>query len=98
MLFSSVTGLPSATSATVLSSGFVQRLRRYYADVRLLARVPAWIVLLASHAGPAAGSAPEAGEVSRFSRVQFLDVLLALGLRRICRKLALSFPSVLPSR
>jgi len=26
--------------------------------------------------------APDAGEVSRFSRVQFLDVLLALGLRR----------------
>jgi hypothetical protein len=98
MLFSSVTGLPSTTSATVLSSGFVQRLRRYYADVRLLASVHAWIVLLASHAVPATGSAPEAGEVSRFSRVQFLDVLMALGLRRICRKLALSFPSVLPSR
>ena len=44
------------------------------------------------------GSAPEAGEVSRFSRVQFLDVLMALGLRRICKELALSFPSVLPSR
>jgi hypothetical protein len=38
------------------------------------------------------------GEVSRFSRVQFLDVLMALGLRRICRELALAFPSVLPSR
>lgn len=37
-------------------------------------------------------------EVSRFSRVQFLDVLMALGLRRICRELALSFPPVLPSR
>lgn len=26
--------------------------------------------------------APDTGEVSRFSRVQFLDVLMALGLRR----------------
>jgi uncharacterized protein (DUF2336 family) len=69
IVFSSVTGLPSTTSATVLSSGFVQRLRRYYADVRLLADVRAWIVLLASHTVPAAGSAPEISEVSRFSRV-----------------------------
>ena len=42
--------------------------------------------------------APDAGEVSRFSRVQFLDVLMALGLRRICGELAISFPSVWPSR
>src|SRR5258708_7715791 len=40
----------------------------------------------------------DAGEVSRFSRVQFLDVRLALGLRRACRRLAISFPPVWPSR
>jgi hypothetical protein len=40
----------------------------------------------------------DVGEVSRFSRVQFLDVRTALGLRRACRKLAMSFPSVWPSR
>jgi hypothetical protein len=41
---------------------------------------------------------PDAGEVSRFSRVQFLDVRMALGLRRAWRKLAVSLPSVWPSR
>jgi hypothetical protein len=55
MLFSSVTGLPSTTSAACVSTGFVRRLRRYYADVRLLACVHARIVLLASRADPAAG-------------------------------------------
>jgi hypothetical protein len=40
----------------------------------------------------------DAREVSRFSRVQFLDVRTALGLRRACRQLALSFPAVWPSR
>jgi len=40
----------------------------------------------------------DASEVSRFSRVQFLDVRMALGLRRACRELALSFPPVWPSR
>src|ERR1700691_967909 len=45
MLFSSVTGLPSATSAAGISTGLVRRLRRYYADVRLLAAVHARIVL-----------------------------------------------------
>ena len=40
----------------------------------------------------------DTGEVSRFSRVQFLDVRTALGLRRACRKLAMSFPPVWPSR
>src|SRR5450432_4415616 len=55
MLFSSVTGLPSTTSAACVSTGFVRRLRRYYADVRLLADVPARIVLLASRADPVAG-------------------------------------------
>jgi hypothetical protein len=39
-----------------------------------------------------------AREVSRFSRVQFLDVRLALGLRRTCRGLAILSPPVLPSR
>ena len=56
IVFSSVTGLPSATSATGLSSGFVRRLRRYYADVRLLANVHARIVLSASRAVPVAGT------------------------------------------
>jgi len=55
MLFSSVAGLPSTTSAAGISTGLVRQLRRYYADVRLLARVPARIVLLASRADPAAG-------------------------------------------
>ena len=96
--FSSVTGLPSATPATRVSTGFVRQLRRYYADVRLLTGVPARIMPLASRAGPAAGWLPDAGEVSRFSRVQFLDVLMALGLRRASRKLAFAFPTVLPSR
>ena len=41
---------------------------------------------------------PDTGQVSRFSRVQFLDVLMALGLRRACWQLALSLPTVLPSR
>jgi hypothetical protein len=40
----------------------------------------------------------DAGEVSRFSRVQFLDVRMALGLRRACRRLAISLPPVWPSR
>jgi hypothetical protein len=82
MLFSSVTGLPSTTSAASISTGLVQQLPRYYADVRLLARVHARIVLLASRADPVVWLTPNAGEVSRFSRVQFLDVLMALGLRR----------------
>jgi len=38
------------------------------------------------------GRPADVGEVSRFSRVQFLDVRMALGLRRACGKLALSFP------
>src|SRR6476646_10281358 len=42
--------------------------------------------------------APGVGEVSRFSRVQFLDVRLALGLRRACRQLAFALPPVWPSR
>ncbi len=40
----------------------------------------------------------DVGEVSRFSRAQFLDVRQALGLRRACGKLAFSFPPVWPSR
>jgi hypothetical protein len=40
----------------------------------------------------------DAREVSRFSRVQFLDVRMALGLRRAQRRLALSPPPVWPSR
>src|ERR1700720_1152383 len=55
MLFSLVTGLPSTTSAVSVSIDFVRQLRRYYTDVRLLARVHARIVLLASRADPVAG-------------------------------------------
>ncbi len=55
MLFSSVTGLPSATSASRVSASLVRLLRRYYARVRLLADVHARIVLLASRADPVAG-------------------------------------------
>jgi len=55
MLFSSVTGLPSTTSATRVSASFVRLLRGYYADVRLLACVHARIMLLASRADPVAG-------------------------------------------
>ena len=82
MLFSSVTGLPSTTSAAGVSTGFVRQLRGYYADVRLLACVHARIMLLAFPCRSGGWLAPDAGEVSRFSRVQFLDVLMALGLRR----------------
>src|SRR5882724_1480844 len=43
--------------------------------------------------------APDASEVSRFSRVQFSDVLMALGLRRACVELALASPQCgLPDR
>src|SRR5262245_60438405 len=47
---------------------------------------------------PQPGRPLDAGEVSRFSRVQFLDVRMALGLRRTCGELALSLPTVWPSR
>src|SRR5690348_6946727 len=52
MMFSLVTGLPSAASVTDVPIDVVRRLRRYYADVRLLANVHARITLLASRAGP----------------------------------------------
>ncbi len=55
MLFSLVRDLLSATSASRVSTGLVRLLRRYYVSVRLLARVPARIVLLASRAGPGTG-------------------------------------------
>jgi len=45
MMFSLVTGLPSTASAAVVSSGFVRRLRWYYAHVRLLTGVHGRIVL-----------------------------------------------------
>src|SRR5260370_32284184 len=67
--------------------GLVRWLRRYYAPVRLLAGVPARIALLASRTGPRTGGPPGADEVSRFSRVQFLDVRTSLVLRRAWRKL-----------
>jgi len=97
-VFSSVTGLPSTTSACPVSTALVRRLRWYYARVRLLPLVHARICLLASRAVPGLVDRPDAGEVSRFSRVQFLDVLLALGLRRAKRILALAHPPLLPSR
>ena len=43
------------------------------------------------------GRLPDAGEVSRFSRVQFLDVRMALGLRRAGQELAFSLLPVWPS-
>src|SRR5437764_1004752 len=45
-----------------------------------------------------AGWPPDGSEVSRFSRVQFSDVLMALGLRRACVELAFASPAVWPSR
>jgi hypothetical protein len=69
IMFSSVRDLPSATSASRVSACLVRLLRRYYVSVRLLARVPARIALLASRAGPVAGWPRMPGEVSRFSRV-----------------------------
>ena len=80
LTFSLVPGLPSTTSATDIPAGSVRRLRWYYARVRLLADVHDRIVLLASRPDPPFPM--DTGEVSRFSRVQFLDVLMALGLRR----------------
>jgi len=56
MLSSSVTGLPSTTSAAGVSTGLVRQLHGHYADVRLLAGVHARSVLLASRADPAAGN------------------------------------------
>src|ERR1700694_4997933 len=50
--FSLVTGLPSTTSAAGISTDLVRRLRWYYADVRLLAGVPARVALLAFRADP----------------------------------------------
>ena len=40
----------------------------------------------------------DTNEVSRFSRAQFLDVRMALGLRRVRRGLAMSSPAMWPSR
>jgi hypothetical protein len=44
------------------------------------------------------GRPPDADEVSRFSRVQFLDVRMALGLRRAWGQLAIALPPVWLSR
>lgn len=55
MSFSLVTGLSSPSSASHVSIAFVQWVRRYYADVRLLTAVHTRIALLASRADPAAG-------------------------------------------
>lgn len=52
MMFSLVTGLPSTTSATPVSTDLVRRLRRFYAHVRLLAGVHVRILLLASRTDP----------------------------------------------
>lgn len=51
-MFSLVTGLPSTTSATRVSTDLVRRLRWYYAHVRLLAGVHARMALLASRTVP----------------------------------------------
>jgi hypothetical protein len=50
--FSLVTGLPSTASAFRVSTVLVRLLHRYYAHVRLLAGVHAWLLLLASQADP----------------------------------------------
>ena len=80
LTFSLVPGLPSTTSAASVSTSFVRQLPRYYARVRLLADVHDRIVLLASRPDPPFPM--DTGEVSRFWCVQFLDVRMALGLRR----------------
>jgi hypothetical protein len=81
MMFSFVTGLPPPTPPPVFPA-VVRRLRRYYTPVS----TPRW------HACPGSRfwlSGPDAGEVSRFSRVRFLDVRMALGLCGASRQLSL---------
>lgn len=56
-MFSSVTDLPSTTSAAGVSTRLVRQLRRYYVRVRLLTSFPPRLALLASRRGPAARSA-----------------------------------------
>jgi len=53
-MFSLVTGLSSTTSAAGVSTGLVQRFRRYYARVRLLTGGRERIALLASRSDPLA--------------------------------------------
>src|SRR6266498_4317510 len=69
MWFSSVTGLPSTTSATCVSTGLVRQFRGYYADVRLLADVPCTDCAFGFPCRSGCRLAPDADEVSRFSRV-----------------------------
>lgn len=71
----------------------VRRLHRYYAHVRLLARVHVQSTLVASRTDPRLVGISDAG-------VQFLDVWNALGLRRVRRDadLELSPLSIWPSR
>jgi hypothetical protein len=97
-MFSLVRGLPSTTSAARISpalfGGFAGTLPLFDSSPACLSGLRFWLP------GPVRllGRPPDADEVSRFSRVQFLDVRTALGLRRACRKLAMSFPPVWPSR
>ena len=108
MLFSSVTGLPSTTSAVSVSTDFVRQLRRYYTDVRLLACVHARIVLLASRADPAAGKpgyrrdlaeAPIKGAGQVGSRARSFSTCSWLwDYAGPVRSIAIALPPVLPSR
>jgi hypothetical protein len=64
MLFSSVTGLPSTTSAISVSTDFVRQLRRYYTDVRLLARRSCTDCAFGFPCRSGGWLAPDAGEAS----------------------------------
>src|SRR3984957_15599781 len=98
MLFSSVTGLPSTTSAVSVSIDFVRQLRRYYTDVRLLACVHARIVLLASRADPVAGK-PRIPARSLGSRARSFSTCSWLwDYAGPVRSIAIALPPVLPSR
>src|ERR1700719_2492824 len=98
MLFSLVTGLPSTTSAVSVSIDFVRQLRRYYADVRLLACVHARIVLVASRADPVAGK-PRIQARSLGSRAcSFSTCSWLWDYAGPVRSIAIALPPVLPSR
>ena len=89
--------LPSTSSATCLAV----KLCSDASQVLWSGSTPRWRARPACAFGfPIRSTATpmDACEVSRFSRVQFLDVRMALGLRRAWRKLAMPFPPVWPSR
>ena len=97
-MFSLVTGLPSTTSAagvsTRLFGGFAGTMPVFDSSLACLPGLRFWLPSPVRRPG----KPPDADEVSRFSRVQFLDVRTAPGLRRAWWKLAMSFPPVWPSR